>query len=138
MQPVYVAVDDIEFGGPVSDVVQQHRLRCNGINVRTGQAQGARPDGNKTTSSGRISTREERDFVAEPNELLGQPRNDTLGTAIELRRNAFSKRRNLCDTHKFYQSPGSYAGISRPTEFAPRLLTSPSLHSARFNDRDRQ
>ena len=50
----------------------------------------------------RIAARKQRDVVAERHQFLGQVGDDPFGAAIEPRRHAFDKRRDLCDFHIDY------------------------------------
>src|SRR5215831_12129032 len=60
---------------------------------------GSRTEPSRIGGGLRIAAREQDDVMSERDELVGQPRNDTLGAAIELRRNGLGQRGYLRDVH---------------------------------------
>src|SRR5215204_3032419 len=91
-----MAVDDVKFGRQPRNNFEQ-----NGIgNVKIRVATRAKRMGTRRDQGGardRITRGEERDRMTERNELLGQPRYDLLGAAIELWGDALGERCDLGD-----------------------------------------
>jgi hypothetical protein len=99
MELIDVEVQQIEFrGAPVHPVEHPHvmgdRVAHAGI-----EPQRARHAGNESSGGQRILAGEQRDVMAEANQLLGQIGNNPLRTAIESWRDALHQRRDLCDFH---------------------------------------
>ena len=89
MQPINVTVDDIELGHTLGDSFEQRRLGGDGVRARPAKAKRARPDRDEGCSSGRIPAGKKSDVVSKSYQLVCQPGDDALGTAVELRRYAF-------------------------------------------------
>src|SRR5689334_13512507 len=91
MQPIRVGVDDIELGGPTSYAFEQSRLSSGGIRARTAKSQRSWPSRNKRRARLGIATCEQRHLMAELDQLFDEPRDDALGSAIELGGNTFGE-----------------------------------------------
>ena len=63
------------------------------------EAEAAVRDGHEPRLRLRVAAREQRDVVTLRDELVGEPRDDTLGSAVVLRRNALVQRSDLSDAH---------------------------------------
>ena len=89
-------VDDVELVCPLRDLLdeqqmQRERIRALGQAQRPGHARHERGVGL------RVAARKQRDVVTLTHELVGQRRDDALGSAVELRRHALRQRCDLRD-----------------------------------------
>jgi hypothetical protein len=80
--------------------VMQHGEVARGVIAVAEKAQALRMAGGKLGRSLRITAREQGHVVTLANEFFRDPRHDTLGAAIELRRHGFRERGNLGNAHE--------------------------------------
>ena len=78
-----------------------------------------RPDRDQIRTGAGVTAGKQGDLVSKTDQLFGQPRDNPLGSSIELGRHAFSKRRHLRDPH---QLPACHLG--ELIGWATRLLRS--------------
>ena len=99
-QPIDVCVDHVEILRSLRDRFQQQS--AGGVRVRPLSAQTERAGPHRVKLSVRpgIAAREERDVVAELDQLVDQPGDHPLGAAVELRGDAFGQGSKLGDTHR--------------------------------------
>jgi len=99
MQPVGVAVDDVELVRALRDLLEQRGLRDDRVRARPAQSQALRPHRDKPRARCRVAAGEQRDVMAELDEPVDEPGDDALGSAVESRRHAFGQWRNLRNPH---------------------------------------
>jgi hypothetical protein len=97
---VEVEMQEIELGRTLIDPLQHHHVQRVGIAHGTIEPQSARPTGIEPRARHRVAAGKQRDFVAERNQLLGQPRHHALSPAIQLRRHRFRQRGDLRNMHR--------------------------------------
>src|SRR5215470_1701468 len=96
---VQMEMKEIEFVRSPPHPLQHQHMQCVGISHRSVQAQRPRPRRLKPCRGARVRAGVQCDIMSEGNEFLGQPINDPLSSAIQLRRDGFGQRRNLSDLH---------------------------------------
>jgi hypothetical protein len=74
-------------------------MRSDGVAALSAESQRSWPDGNERRRGAGVAAGEEDDRVALADELVGEIRDDTLGTSVESGWNAFRERRDLGYTH---------------------------------------
>ena len=91
MKIVDVKVNDVEFvaSNQFDDLVEHHKMMRELIDTPFVESQRPRAARNKPCICDRITASEQSDIVTLVNQLLGEIRNDALGTAIELWWDAF-------------------------------------------------
>src|ERR1700752_465312 len=92
-------MDHVELACAPGYSFKQSRLRRHRVGARPAETQGTWPDGLEFGARGRIAAGKQRHVMFKRHQLLDQPRDDPLGAAVELRRNAFSQGRKLCNPH---------------------------------------
>ena len=98
-------VQHVELVGALEHTLDHRHVQRIGIADGPVEPQGPRPDGVELGSGHRIAAGEQRHVVPQRHQLLGQPRHDALGAAVELRRGRFGQRGDLCDAHINRHSP---------------------------------
>jgi hypothetical protein len=110
---VQMAVQHVEIMGGAADAFHLGHVRRDRIAQAAVEAQTGGPDAFQTGRGRRIAAGEQRDFVAHVHERLRQEGDDPFGAAVEPRRDGFSQRRDLGDTHgllhlsRFQAAPGN-------------------------------
>ena len=91
MKIVDVKVNDVEFvaSNQFDDLVEHHKMMRELIDTPFVESQRSGTARNKPCICDRITASEQSDIVTLVNQLLGEIRNDALGTAIELWWDAF-------------------------------------------------
>ena len=90
----HVVVNDVELVGALRDMLDHQHVSRQWIRTADQALRSiARRDERRCRL--RITTREQRDGMALPDELIGQHRNDSLGPSVELWWNTFTQRCNL-------------------------------------------
>ncbi len=97
---IEMAMQKIEIGRRAKNPLEHHHVQRIGIAHRTVKPQRPGPDGFEPGRSHRIPAGEQRHLVAERDQFFRQPGHHALGAAIQLRRDSFGQRRNLCDMHR--------------------------------------
>ena len=96
---VSVEVQDVEIVGTFADPVQHQHIIRNWITHFRVEPQRRCRTTDKPRRGHRVAAREQGDVMAEADEFFREIGNDTLRAAIEPRRYALNKWRNLCDFH---------------------------------------
>ena len=91
-------VDHVELVRPLAQVVE-HREVARDVVADAGEAQALRRAGHELGRGLRIAAGEQRDVVTLADQLLGQPRDDALGPAVEARRNGLGEGSDLGNAH---------------------------------------
>jgi hypothetical protein len=97
---IEVEMQHVEFGGTLSHLFQHGHMQRHRIAHRIVQAQRTRPHRLELGRGLRIAAGEQRDVVAKRHQLLGEPGNHSLGSAIQFRGNRLGQRCNLRNTHE--------------------------------------
>ena len=100
MQVVTVEMDEVELLAPPVNVFQHRQVVRERIRTAAITAQVPSAAGNQACLGDRVAAGKESDLMALPDELFRKIRYDSLRPAIVFWRNAFKKRRYLCDSHK--------------------------------------
>jgi hypothetical protein len=108
---VDMRMENVEFIRMPHYFLGHGQVGSDGI-LAIGEPEGLSAAGYQAGGSAGISAGEEGDLVPHGYQGFGQVMDDALGAPIELRRNAFGKRRNLCYAH---------AGLSRCEARKPSL-----------------
>jgi hypothetical protein len=124
MQPVYVAMDQVEVVDAFGHLSEQDRLGDRRVRPGATQAQAAGPCWHELRAGGRVAARKQRDLVSEFDQLVDQPGDDAFCPSVKMRRYAFSKGCNLRDAHR---DSTPTVMTSRPWEHAPQYFKSNGL-----------
>src|SRR5262245_62346964 len=96
---IEMKVQQIELVSPLANALEHGHVQRIRVADRAVQTQCLRPTCLQLGGGFRIAAREQDDVMSERDELVGQPRNNTLRAAIELRRNGLGQRGYLRDLH---------------------------------------
>ncbi|CAM2163741.1 hypothetical protein BO443_120084 [Burkholderia orbicola] len=111
-QVVEVEVQHVEFVRDPGDLLEEPHMGRHRIADRRVEPQCARPCRLETGRRDGVAAGEQRHVMAEFDERLGEVGHDTLGAAVEFRRDGFVKRRDLGNSHGC--SPVSIRGAMTP------------------------
>ena len=92
-------VQDVEFVGALTYAVELEHVIGDGIAHIAVEAQCHGGTRHEFRAGHRVAARKQRHVVSEPHQLVCQIRNDPFGSAIEPRRHAFHKGRDLRNLH---------------------------------------
>src|SRR5690242_5128441 len=112
-------MQDVKILSPPAHLLKHSDMQAIGIPDRTVEAQRARPDRLKLRRGAGIAAGKQRDIVAQPHELLREPGDHAFSTTIELRRNSFSERRYLRNTHGISDTSAHFRTRARKQLGAP-------------------
>src|SRR5262249_35560128 len=107
MQIVAVEMHDVEVTNLLDDALEQDQMVREHVDASSVQAQGAGADGDEFRGRLRVAGGKQRHLVPLSDEFFSEIRDDTLGSAIKLRRNALVEGRNNCDFHRSSLPNGS-------------------------------
>src|ERR1700746_1339365 len=100
VQVISVKMKNIELLGLLNHQFQHSDVMSGRIlDLFALQTQGGPRHGHKSCRCLRIAAGKERDLMTQSYQFLGQVRNNTLCSAIEVRRNTFKERSNLSNFH---------------------------------------
>ena len=108
-----MAMDEVEVREPIGHGAEMRDVGAELIVDAVVESKAARLSGHEPRRRARITRCEQRDVMTSPHELFGEPRDDALGTSVELRRDALEQRGDLSDPHDAYQS------FARPMPVGP-------------------
>jgi hypothetical protein len=102
MHIIDMKVQDVEFVGSFTQLIEHHHLMRDRIADRRVKPQRMGGAGHEFGSCNRIAAGKQRDLMTLRYQFLGQIGNHPLGTAIEARRHALEQRSNLCNPHAHF------------------------------------
>src|SRR6266567_261587 len=94
---IEMEVQQIKIVSPLANSLEHRHVQCVWVADRAVQTQCLRPTCFQVGRSLRIAACEQDHFMPECDQLVRQPRNDTLGASVELGRNRLSQRSYLRD-----------------------------------------
>ena len=100
MQVVQMKMDDVEICRFPEYLFDHEHMVSYGIYAFPVKTQCPAADRDKARIGYRIAAGKQRDLVPHAQEFLGQPRDNTLGTTVQPRRDTFIQRRYLGDSHR--------------------------------------
>ena len=121
---VDVAVDHIELGRAIEHLRQLEQMRRQRSHRPRIEAQRALTGLTRSPRAFRVAAGEQRDLMTPPHKLVGQPRHDPLGAAVQQRRHSLVEWRHL-------RNPEHGRELNLPERYSIRCVS--KRHASGFN-----